>query len=112
LDPSSCPFLRLFFFIFVLFFSGFRSARYSINSGRRSILSHGQTLLPSCPSTAVSFASPDIDIATYNLVGVGFPLATLRTVMSSYYEPQGWQAPVRQVSWEQPVPPSRSGRLA
>lgn len=29
--------------------------------------------------------------------------------MSSYYEPQGWQAPVRQVSWEQPVPPSRSG---
>ncbi|KAJ5303962.1 uncharacterized protein N7443_003622 [Penicillium atrosanguineum] len=32
--------------------------------------------------------------------------------MSSYYEPQGWQAPAaapRQVSWEQPVPPSRSG---
>ncbi|KAJ5908275.1 hypothetical protein N7495_000957 [Penicillium taxi] len=32
--------------------------------------------------------------------------------MSSYYEPQGWQAPTavaRQVSWEQPVPPSRSG---
>ncbi|KAJ5089146.1 hypothetical protein N7532_007830 [Penicillium argentinense] len=32
--------------------------------------------------------------------------------MSSYYEPQGWQAPSatpRQVSWEQPVPPSRSG---
>lgn len=29
----------------------------------------------------------------------------------SYYEPQGWQAPAaRQVSWEQPVPPSRSGR--
>ncbi|KAJ5177132.1 uncharacterized protein N7482_003009 [Penicillium canariense] len=29
---------------------------------------------------------------------------------SSYYEPQGWQAPAaRQVSWEQPVPPSRSG---
>ncbi|KAH8702410.1 hypothetical protein BGW36DRAFT_356533 [Talaromyces proteolyticus] len=28
---------------------------------------------------------------------------------SSYYEPQGWQAPVRQASWEQPVPPSRSG---
>ncbi|KAE8148580.1 hypothetical protein BDV25DRAFT_131091 [Aspergillus avenaceus] len=28
----------------------------------------------------------------------------------SYYEPQGWQAPAaRQVSWEQPVPPSRSG---
>ncbi|BAE62361.1 unnamed protein product [Aspergillus oryzae RIB40] len=27
----------------------------------------------------------------------------------SYYEPQGWQAPAaRQVSWEQPVPPSRS----
>ncbi|CAP98845.1 hypothetical protein E8E15_007516 [Penicillium rubens] len=30
--------------------------------------------------------------------------------MSSYYEPQGWQAPAaRQVSWEQPAPPSRSG---
>ncbi|KAJ5562625.1 hypothetical protein N7461_001386 [Penicillium sp. DV-2018c] len=30
--------------------------------------------------------------------------------MSSYYEPQGWQAPaVRQASWEQPAPPSRSG---
>ncbi|KAJ5983166.1 hypothetical protein N7481_005265 [Penicillium waksmanii] len=32
--------------------------------------------------------------------------------MSSYYEPQGWQAPSatpRQASWEQPVPPSRSG---
>jgi hypothetical protein len=29
---------------------------------------------------------------------------------SSYYEPQGWQAPAaRQASWEQPVPPSRSG---
>lgn len=27
----------------------------------------------------------------------------------SYYEPQGWQAPVRQTSWEQPAPPSRSG---
>ncbi|KAL1956791.1 hypothetical protein VTO42DRAFT_6845 [Malbranchea cinnamomea] len=27
----------------------------------------------------------------------------------SYYEPQGWQAPVRQASWEQPPPPSRSG---
>lgn len=28
----------------------------------------------------------------------------------AYYEPQGWQAPAtRQVSWEQPVPPSRSG---
>ncbi|KAI9372523.1 hypothetical protein BJX61DRAFT_439225 [Aspergillus egyptiacus] len=28
----------------------------------------------------------------------------------SYYEPQGWQAPSsRQASWEQPVPPSRSG---
>lgn len=34
------------------------------------------------------------------------------TTMSSYYEPQGWQAPAagaRQVSWEQPAPPSRSG---
>ncbi|KGO36067.1 hypothetical protein PEX1_061250 [Penicillium expansum] len=30
--------------------------------------------------------------------------------MSSYYEPQGWQAPAaRQASWEQPAPPSRSG---
>ncbi|KAJ5794859.1 hypothetical protein N7457_001458 [Penicillium paradoxum] len=30
--------------------------------------------------------------------------------MSSYYEPQGWQAPTaRQASWEQPAPPSRSG---
>ena len=32
----------------------------------------------------------------------------------SYYEPQGWQAPAastRQVSWEQPVPPSRSGMI-
>ncbi|OJJ48254.1 hypothetical protein ASPZODRAFT_140568 [Penicilliopsis zonata CBS 506.65] len=29
---------------------------------------------------------------------------------ASYYEPQGWQAPsARQVSWEQPAPPSRSG---
>ncbi|KAL4778529.1 hypothetical protein BJX76DRAFT_342936 [Aspergillus varians] len=28
----------------------------------------------------------------------------------AYYEPQGWQAPAsRQASWEQPVPPSRSG---
>ncbi|KAL4884113.1 hypothetical protein BJY04DRAFT_205995 [Aspergillus karnatakaensis] len=28
----------------------------------------------------------------------------------TYYEPQGWQAPsARQPSWEQPVPPSRSG---
>ncbi|KZF22933.1 hypothetical protein L228DRAFT_268303 [Xylona heveae TC161] len=27
----------------------------------------------------------------------------------SYYEPQGWQAPVRQTSWDQPAPPSRSG---
>ncbi|WEW56421.1 hypothetical protein PRK78_001864 [Emydomyces testavorans] len=27
----------------------------------------------------------------------------------AYYEPQGWQAPVRQGSWEQPAPPSRSG---
>jgi len=27
----------------------------------------------------------------------------------SYYEPQAWQAPVRQASWEQPPPPSRSG---
>ncbi|KAL4900188.1 hypothetical protein BDW74DRAFT_102835 [Aspergillus multicolor] len=28
----------------------------------------------------------------------------------AYYEPQGWQAPTsRQASWEQPVPPSRSG---
>ncbi|OJJ41536.1 hypothetical protein ASPWEDRAFT_101068 [Aspergillus wentii DTO 134E9] len=28
----------------------------------------------------------------------------------AYYEPQGWQAPAaRQVSWEQPAPPSRSG---
>ncbi|KIW10265.1 hypothetical protein PV08_11227 [Exophiala spinifera] len=26
----------------------------------------------------------------------------------SFYEPQGWQAPVRQASWEQPPPPSRS----
>ncbi|RMZ78584.1 hypothetical protein DV738_g3818, partial [Chaetothyriales sp. CBS 135597] len=25
------------------------------------------------------------------------------------YEPQGWQAPARQSSWEQPPPPSRSG---
>lgn len=36
------------------------------------------------------------------------------TTMSSYYEPQGWQAPAataRQVSWEQPAPPSRSGRI-
>ncbi|KAJ5619196.1 hypothetical protein N7510_003180 [Penicillium lagena] len=33
--------------------------------------------------------------------------------MSSYYEPQGWQAPSsRQVSWEQPAPPSRSGTLS
>ncbi|KAL1967703.1 hypothetical protein VTN77DRAFT_2960 [Rasamsonia byssochlamydoides] len=29
--------------------------------------------------------------------------------MSSYYDPQSWQTPVRQASWEQPVPPSRSG---
>ncbi|KAJ5360361.1 hypothetical protein N7517_009552 [Penicillium concentricum] len=30
--------------------------------------------------------------------------------MSSFYEPQGWQAPAaRQASWEQPAPPSRSG---
>lgn len=29
----------------------------------------------------------------------------------SFYEPQGWQAPVRQPSWEQPPPPSRSGML-
>lgn len=29
---------------------------------------------------------------------------------TSYYEPQGWQAPARQASWEQPVPPSRSGK--
>jgi len=27
----------------------------------------------------------------------------------SFYEPQGWQAPARQASWEQPAPPSRSG---
>ncbi|KIV90808.1 hypothetical protein, variant 1 [Exophiala mesophila] len=27
----------------------------------------------------------------------------------SFYEPQAWQAPVRQSSWEQPPPPSRSG---
>ena len=27
----------------------------------------------------------------------------------SFYEPQGWQAPARQSSWEQPPPPSRSG---
>ena len=27
----------------------------------------------------------------------------------SFYEPQGWQAPQRQASWEQPAPPSRSG---
>ncbi|KAI2092613.1 hypothetical protein LOZ36_000492 [Ophidiomyces ophidiicola] len=27
----------------------------------------------------------------------------------AYYEPQAWQAPVRQGSWEQPAPPSRSG---
>ncbi|OJD18765.1 hypothetical protein AJ78_01236 [Emergomyces pasteurianus Ep9510] len=27
----------------------------------------------------------------------------------AYYEPQGWQAPMRQASWEQPAPPSRSG---
>ncbi|PYH93196.1 hypothetical protein BO71DRAFT_6657 [Aspergillus ellipticus CBS 707.79] len=28
----------------------------------------------------------------------------------AYYEPQGWQAPsTRQASWDQPVPPSRSG---
>lgn len=26
-------------------------------------------------------------------------------------EPQSWQAPVRQASWEQPPPPSRSGIL-
>lgn len=33
--------------------------------------------------------------------------------MSSYYEPQSWQAPAaRQASWEQPAPPSRSGRIA
>ena len=33
-----------------------------------------------------------------------------QSAMSSYYEAQGWQAPAsRQVSWEQPVPPSRSG---
>lgn len=33
-----------------------------------------------------------------------------RSVKMSYYEPQGWQAPAaRQVSWEQPAPPSRSG---
>ncbi|KIW96951.1 uncharacterized protein Z519_02342 [Cladophialophora bantiana CBS 173.52] len=29
--------------------------------------------------------------------------------MAFPYEPQGWQAPVRQPSWEQPPPPSRSG---
>lgn len=28
----------------------------------------------------------------------------------SYYENQAWQAPARQQSWEQPPPPSRSGR--
>ncbi|KAK5036623.1 hypothetical protein LTS07_002350 [Exophiala sideris] len=27
----------------------------------------------------------------------------------SYHESQGWQPPVRQASWEQPPPPSRSG---
>ncbi|PGG98598.1 hypothetical protein AJ80_09507 [Polytolypa hystricis UAMH7299] len=27
----------------------------------------------------------------------------------AYYEPQGWQAPMRQASWDQPAPPSRSG---
>ncbi|KKZ64338.1 hypothetical protein EMCG_09680 [[Emmonsia] crescens] len=27
----------------------------------------------------------------------------------AYYEPQGWQAPMRQTSWDQPAPPSRSG---
>ncbi|QSS65885.1 hypothetical protein I7I51_06736 [Histoplasma capsulatum] len=27
----------------------------------------------------------------------------------AYYEPQSWQAPLRQTSWEQPAPPSRSG---
>ncbi|OAX77865.1 hypothetical protein ACJ72_07831 [Emergomyces africanus] len=27
----------------------------------------------------------------------------------AYYEPHGWQAPMRQASWEQPAPPSRSG---
>ncbi|OJD26095.1 hypothetical protein ACJ73_02533 [Blastomyces percursus] len=27
----------------------------------------------------------------------------------AYYEPQGWQAPMRQASWEQPAPPPRSG---
>lgn len=27
----------------------------------------------------------------------------------SYYEPQAWQLPARQGSWEQPPPPSRSG---
>jgi len=28
----------------------------------------------------------------------------------SYYDNQAWQAPTRQQSWEQPPPPSRSGR--
>ncbi|KAK2874971.1 hypothetical protein FQN49_001888, partial [Arthroderma sp. PD_2] len=27
----------------------------------------------------------------------------------AYYEPQGWQAPMRQPSWEASAPPSRSG---
>ncbi|EFR04346.1 hypothetical protein MGYG_07355 [Nannizzia gypsea CBS 118893] len=27
----------------------------------------------------------------------------------AYYEPQGWQAPMRQASWEASAPPSRSG---
>lgn len=29
----------------------------------------------------------------------------------SIYEPQAWQVPARQTSWEQPAPPSRTGML-
>jgi len=32
-----------------------------------------------------------------------------RTMSFFNNEPQSWQAPVRQASWEQPPPPSRSG---
>lgn len=31
----------------------------------------------------------------------------------SFYEPQAWQAPIpRQVPWDQPIPPSRSGTVS
>lgn len=70
---------------------------------------------PAIHSVPQSHADVDFYILLFPDFFSVLHLSTIRfrssSMTMSYYEPQGWQAPAaRQVPWEQPVPPSRSGR--